>query len=399
MKRAICLSGILLLLLLCLGLWTCRPVSAAEAPSISLSLTADPMPAARGKTCRVTARFQSSRPTSLLAFRLRLSYAASDLTLVKMEGPSGADSDTFQARYTASGAKAVFASAGQTVSTDGGICCTLVFDVNEDAAVGSSELQITVDQMVDDQLEKISDPCTGTLPLEMERLLSGDALLTKLIPSDGVLTPNFSPEVTEYTLSVPFSVRSLSFATEAKDGGTIRINRKNLKGAGVPTTFTIQVTAENGKASTTYVVTATRQEQESSSSTSSAMGSANTSKNSMGITTSHSSASSYPASKHTASASATSGSSKASSNSEGSTQEKAKADDAAGTTHDTEEKNGAGGNVTLYGNRNVYYGNEPFASYLIGGLVVLCIILLLILVLLLLRLGRRSHKDPYKPRH
>lgn len=99
-------------------------------------------------------------------------------------------------------------------------------------------------------------------------VLSSDAILLSLTPSSGVLNPAFSSEQLVYTITVPFSVTTMSFTAEPVEGASYRVNRKNLGAGGSDTLFTITVTAEDGETKTIYRVTVHRQEKSSSSSSS-----------------------------------------------------------------------------------------------------------------------------------
>ena len=118
------------------------------------------------------------------------------------------------------------------------------------------------------------DPQPSPLPSDVERewsiaLLpppSGDARLLSLIPETGVLSPTFSPEQLEYTMSVPYEVTSLTFTAEAAEGATFWVNRKNLGSGGETVEFRITVTAEDEKTKQVYTVLVYREEKEESQS-------------------------------------------------------------------------------------------------------------------------------------
>ena len=116
------------------------------------------------------------------------------------------------------------------------------------------------------------DPQPAPLPGDVERewsiaLLpppSEDARLLSLIPENGVLSPAFSPEQLEYTMSVPYEVTSLTFTAEAAEGASFWVNRKNLGSGGETVEFRITVTAEDGKTKQVYTVLVYREEKEES---------------------------------------------------------------------------------------------------------------------------------------
>lgn len=76
--------------------------------------------------------------------------------------------------------------------------------------------------------------------------LSDNANLSKLTPSKGTLTPKFDPNVTKYTVTVPYDVKSVSFSAESEDpDAEIAITGKAAVEVG-ETNRVLTVTAPNG---------------------------------------------------------------------------------------------------------------------------------------------------------
>ena len=95
---------------------------------------------------------------------------------------------------------------------------------------------------------------------EEKPTLSNDARLLSLVPQNGTLTPVFSPDVFEYSLTVPYEVTTMVFEGEPVEGATYRVNRKNLGSGGSDTLFKITVTAQDGETKAVYQVTVHRDE-------------------------------------------------------------------------------------------------------------------------------------------
>lgn len=106
-----------------------------------------------------------------------------------------------------------------------------------------------------------------------------EAVLTKLVPSQGTLEPKFDPYIQEYSLQVGPEVEQILFELEAADGGTAKVNRKNLGKQGSTTQFIITVTSSDKKNKSQYTVNVTRGEKikEESNSKSSTSGRSKTS--------------------------------------------------------------------------------------------------------------------------
>ncbi len=341
--------------------------------------------AVRGETYRATVRFQGGTAQAAAAFRLYLNYEADFLTLRSIEAAPGMATSEFRYAVTENEATAVFASLSRSVSLADGVCCTLVFDVNEDAPVGSTTMTATADQVVATGLEKLPGTNTAGLTAEMARILSSGAVLASLAPSSGELTPVFSPEITEYTLSVPYEVTELTFAAEPADNATYRVNRKNLNSAGTPTTYTIKVTSEDGSSVTEYVITATRQLKAAAAGSTSSSGGSSGSSGSSGAS----------ASRTTSSRSASSASQKSSAANAGTTGA------AAGTGQAQ-----TNGGTTVYGSHTLYIGNQSGSEYLfLAILIVLCALCVLSVVRIKSsgspRPSKRSRQDnsDYQSRH
>ncbi len=107
-----------------------------------------------------------------------------------------------------------------------------------------------------------NDNSVGTVgySVKIAAPLSGNANLKSLTVSNATISPDFSPKVTEYTASVPFSTASLKVTAEAEHAGAkVTIGNTGLT-AGGTTDVIITVTAENGSTKTYRI--RTRREQD-----------------------------------------------------------------------------------------------------------------------------------------
>lgn len=142
-------------------------------------------------------------------------------------------------------------SAGEVLSVD--------LRLSSEALDGPTELRVDIRQIVlANGVERQS--MVIRLPYQTLPPASSEAKLQKLQPSQGTLTPDFSPDVTEYQLTVPFSVTAISYELQAFGGAKYSVNRKNLGAGGSDTRFEITVTAEDGKTKQIYGVTVHREE-------------------------------------------------------------------------------------------------------------------------------------------
>ena len=89
--------------------------------------------------------------------------------------------------------------------------------------------------------------------------LSGNCHLKSMTVSNAQISPAFSPEVTSYSASVPFSVAKLTMAATAEDEkAKVSVNNPTLAPGGT-TTVSVTVTAENG-ATKTYSIRVKREQ-------------------------------------------------------------------------------------------------------------------------------------------
>lgn len=83
---------------------------------------------------------------------------------------------------------------------------------------------------------------------------SSEAKLLSLSPSEGKLEPEFFPDITQYKISVPYSVDEMDFGLSASPGARVSVNRRKLGSGGSDTLFRLTVTAEDGVTKQVYSV-------------------------------------------------------------------------------------------------------------------------------------------------
>lgn len=142
-------------------------------------------------------------------------------------------------------------SAGEVLSVD--------LRLSSEASEEPAELRVDIRQIVlADGMEQSG--VVIRLPYQTLPQASSEATLQRLQPSQGTLTPEFSPDVTEYQMTVPFSVTEISYELQACEGAKYSVNRKNLGAGGSDTRFEITVTAADGRTKRVYGITVHREE-------------------------------------------------------------------------------------------------------------------------------------------
>ncbi len=261
-KRIVCL-------ILCLFLfayeWTAR---AESAPLFSFGV--DSAQAERNGAVRVTlsAGKRGSDSSNPAGFRAALEYDPERLALQRIEVSDRVQDGAFQYYDNGQQITGVYVCDGISAPRLSGAILTFVFSVHADAPAGKGQISAAVDQVVDWAGHFSDDDATEQeLDFRVSPPLSQDALLSSLIPSVGALQPPFSPEVAEYAMDVPADVSKVEFQADAKDGGSVRVSRKSLLGAGQATEIVVTVTAEDKKSKSQYLITVNRagREEEASS--------------------------------------------------------------------------------------------------------------------------------------
>lgn len=148
---------------------------------------------------------------------------------------------------------------------EAGELCTYHFQVSDTAPTGSIPISIVVEQVLTTTAEELPG-AELSLSCSVASPPGETAVLSSLSPSVGALSPAFSAEQFDYTLTVPFEVTSLDFSAQADENGTWKVNRKNLGAGGSDTEFRVTVTAEDGTSKAVYRITVHREEKVKASS-------------------------------------------------------------------------------------------------------------------------------------
>ena len=122
---------------------------------------------------------------------------------------------------------------------------------------GDGNFKLTTAELCSDENTLLANHVKTIDITASEPSLSENASLKSLVPSRGTLTPKFSPDVTEYTISVSNSVESLSLSATTEDADAkTTISGKNALTVG-KNTRVVTVTAPNGNTKK-YTVVITR---------------------------------------------------------------------------------------------------------------------------------------------
>ncbi len=227
MKRTICILLALLMLAVSLGGLT------AHAASGSLTATTGATNVTVGSNVTVTLQY-SGGGAKIGSIDAQFSYNAKAFEFVSANGMDyNGGAGIIKLSY--------FASATTPPTS---VTAKLTFKA---IAPGAANFSVTTAEFVnDDDYSSLGTPSKTLSVSAINPTKSANANLASIKPSSGTLTPKFSANVTNYTISVPYTTTSLSLSATTQDkNAKIAVSGKNALAVG-KNTQVITVTAPNG---------------------------------------------------------------------------------------------------------------------------------------------------------
>lgn len=250
-----------LLLFLFLGAAVMQPVNArAETvPYFTFSLNTESVSSGDLVKLRINA---NQTADTAAGFRMRVGYDDKILSFVRTETSGQIKSGTMATNSSGNPILSVYVCNTDRAAAPelSGNIISFVFKVKEEVSNGTTNLEAHIDQICNYQAKQLNLNYDENMPLTVKQPVgkSDEAYLNALVPSAGKLSPEFSSDVYEYTLSVDCDVRSVEFTADAGRNGTVKINRKSLGKAGSKTNIVATVTSEDKKNKAQYVITVSR---------------------------------------------------------------------------------------------------------------------------------------------
>lgn len=136
--------------------------------------------------------------------------------------------------------------------SDGLELVTFGFEARKGADITDIRIEISIEQVA--ARETVQDVPAVGIDYQDGPGASSEARLLALKPDQGELEPEFSPDITEYRISVPYSVEEMNFGLSASPGARVSVNRRKLGSGGSNTLFKLTVTAEDGETRQVYSV-------------------------------------------------------------------------------------------------------------------------------------------------
>ncbi|MBR5524269.1 MAG: cadherin-like beta sandwich domain-containing protein [Clostridia bacterium] len=245
MKKLICFLFAALLVLSSLGT---LPVAAAG----SVSAIADQTTVTVGGSVTVTLKYDGG-DSGIASMDATFHYNAKSFEYVSCSGATA----NGQAGIVTISYFATEAVAPKSLTL------TLTFKAT---AAGNADFSLKTGGMWNDDEDLLGTPSATLSVSATNPTLSGDANLASLKPSKGTLTPKFDPAVVNYTISVDYTVTSLSLsATTSHGDAKTAISGANALEVG-KNTRVVTVTAPNGTTKK-YTVVITRAAQQTTTTT------------------------------------------------------------------------------------------------------------------------------------
>lgn len=246
MKKLFCTLCVCALLI---GLLGSLPVLAAGSMTASSSASS----VAVGSTVTVTVKYNGGGAT-IGGLQSTVTYNAAAFEYVSCQG--------IEVSGGAGTLKLVWYATGATAPT------SVEYKVTFKAkAPGDGKISVATTEFVDDNTyATLGSPSKSLSVSCINPTKSGNANLKYLKPSAGTLTPAFSPDVTAYTITVPYTVTSLLLTTDSVDqNAAVEVNGSSSMKVG-KNVRSVTVTAPNGTTKT-YTITITRAADQSGGST------------------------------------------------------------------------------------------------------------------------------------
>lgn len=237
--------------------------AAAEWSGFSFQLSSQSV----SKEDIVELKVRLNQSTAVAGFRVRVAYDDSVLQYVGTESSPDMENGTLQTNGESNPVYSVYVCNVEKEYAPrlSGTVLTFLFQVKEDAPIGDTALSASIDEVCDYSGDSLDMDSYTTLPLNIKQNVSKQAYLTALEPSQGTLSPEFSPNVTYYNLSVGSDVRSVTFQANAAENASVKVSRKSLNDAGTDTPILVTVTSSDGKTQTQYHITVSRAKKEEES--------------------------------------------------------------------------------------------------------------------------------------
>lgn len=234
----------------------------------------------QGENVTLSLFVKSETDIDIATFGLKIYFDETKLDFKKLEAKSNIDNSEFKYSVKNGVLTVIYLKSNEGIdinaNTDFEIV-DFVFNVLDTSTIGTTEFNADISGIGDNDINEIF--CSGISPVSFSISCPeiSNCRLKNLKVSEGTLVPDFDPYITEYTLSVPYEVKSIEvFATPQDESDTVKVNRKTLGKAGSYTDINVTVTSADKTKNVVYKINTYRGIKESSSSSTSSKTSSST---------------------------------------------------------------------------------------------------------------------------
>lgn len=243
------------------------PINSSFAiDNVNLSLTCDNVTPIVGEEFSIYLVANSSNQINISSFRLKIKF---DHTKLSYKGfYSDINMDDFKSYSQDDDITLLYVTSenGTYITNNPNqILVELNFKVLSSAKISNTTVSAYIDGLCNYNAQEISASEINPLDITIAQSGSGNCDLLSLNTNGYKLYPNFSSDIVNYSVEVPYSKSNIEFNAEPVDqDSTVKISRKTLKTPGTPTDISITVTSSDKKSRKVYKVTVNRLTKEES---------------------------------------------------------------------------------------------------------------------------------------
>ena len=246
-------------------------------------MTCDDTSPINGEEFTISLNFLPAEPLNVSAYRLKVNFDSSKLSYKGLY--SYINSDDLKS-YENEGLLTILyvtSESGFNIKAKSSQpVLELNFKVLSDCDVGSAKISAAIDGLCNYDAEAIPLPEIEPVAINITQPEACSCDLASLSAGEYKLIPDFSADITSYSVDVPYSKSTMELeAIPADEDATVKANRKTLKSAGTSTDINLTVTSSDKKSKKIYTVTVNRLSKEDSAVITTSAALKNLSKNSV----------------------------------------------------------------------------------------------------------------------
>ena len=250
-------------LAICLSFYLFLPIflfTVTSAAEVHMTMICDNPTPVNGEEVVISVVLTPKEDTNISAYRIRLKFDSEKLAYKSLYADFGYDD--FASYVKDNLLTVIYVTTDQGFNMKAGVSQVILelnFKVLQQSNIGTMKLSAQVDGLCNYDAQEIS--IIGIDPINITVIQAEEANcdLTSLATDGYEITPAFSPDITQYSLEVPYSKSTIEFtAIPVDEDANVKANRKSLKSSGTSTNINLTVTSPDKKSKKVYTVTVNR---------------------------------------------------------------------------------------------------------------------------------------------